>query len=57
MSHLETLLLNEIRKPLEALEKSHVGFIDEESSTTIYYKIDERVFAIEVREQSGDMSS
>ena len=50
MSHLETLLLNEVRKPLEDLEKSHVGFIDEETSSTVYYKIDNRLFAIDVRE-------
>lgn len=50
MSHLETLLLNEVRKPLEDLEKSHVGFIDEETSSSIYYKIDDRLFAIDIRE-------
>ena len=50
MSHLEALLMNEIRKPLEALERSHVGFIDEENATTIYYKIDNRTFAIDIRE-------
>lgn len=50
MSHLQFLLMNEIRKPLEALERQHVGFIDEENSNTIYYKIDDRLFAIEIRE-------
>lgn len=50
MSHLETLLLNEVRKPLENLEKSHVGFIDSETCSTIYYKIDDRLFAVDIRE-------
>ena len=53
MSHLETLLMNEVRKPLKELERSHVGFIDEENSTTIYYKIDDRTFAVDIREVKG----
>ena len=36
MSHLQFLLMNVIRKPLETLEKQHVGFIDEENSNTKY---------------------
>ena len=50
MSHLETLLMNEIRKALEQMERSHVGYIDGETSNDIYYKIDNRSFAIEIKE-------
>lgn len=50
MSHLETLLMNEIRKTLEQMERSHVGYIDGETSNGIYYKIDNRSFAIEIKE-------
>lgn len=53
MSHLEALLMNEIRKPLEQLQRSQVGYIDGEISGCIYYKIDDRSFAIEIREKSG----
>ena len=50
MSHLEMLLTNEIRKALEQMERSHVGYIDGETSNGIYYKIDNRSFVIEIKE-------
>ena len=50
MSHLETLLMNEVRKPLEQMERNHVGYIDGETENKIYYKIDERAFVIEIKE-------
>lgn len=40
----------EIRKALEQMERSHVGYIDGEVSNGIYYKIDNRSFAIEIKE-------
>lgn len=53
MSHLETLLMNEIRKPLEQMERNHVGYIDGETEKKIYYKIDNRSFCIEIKEVDG----
>lgn len=50
MSHLETLLMGEIRKPLEQMERNHVGYIDGETEKKIYYKIDKRIFTIEIKE-------
>ena len=50
MSHLETLLMNELRKPLQQLEKTNVGYIDGETSSRIYYTIDNHTFAVEIRE-------
>lgn len=50
MSHIEVLLMNEIRKTLEQLQRSQVGYIDRECSGCIYYKIDDRFIAIIIRE-------
>lgn len=50
MSHLGALLMNEIRKPLEQMERNHVGYIDGETEKKIYYKIDKRIFTIEIKE-------
>ena len=50
MSHVETLLMGEIRKPLEQMQNKNIGFIDGESSSEIYYKIDNRTFCIEIKE-------
>ena len=50
MSHLETLLMGEIRKPLEQMQNKNIGFIDGESSSEIYYKIDNRTFCIDIQE-------
>ena len=51
MGHIQTLIVNEIRKPLEALEEQNVGFIFCESESTIFYKVDDKTFAINVSEQ------
>lgn len=50
MSHLETLLMSEIKKPLEQMQRNNIGYIDGESSNEIYYKIDERIFHIRIKE-------
>lgn len=50
MNHLETLLMSEIRKPLEQMQHNNIGYIDGESSSEIYYKIDERIFRIRINE-------
>lgn len=50
MSHLETLLMNAIRKPLEEMQRNGIGYIDGESSDEIYYKIDGRIFRIRINE-------
>lgn len=56
MSHLETLLMSEIRKPLEQMQRNSIGYIDAESSDEIYYKIDERIFRIKVREVDSNLN-
>lgn len=53
MSHLETLLMSEIRKPLERMQQNSIGYIDGESSSEIYYKIDDRNFCIKISEVDG----
>ena len=40
MSHIETLIMNEVRKALENLEKSGVGYIDMEQTGIIQYNVD-----------------
>lgn len=50
VSDLETLLMNEIRKPLEQMQRNNIGYIDGETSNEIYYKIDERIFRIRIKE-------
>ena len=40
MSHIETLIMNEVRKALENLERSGVGYIDMEQTGIIHYNVD-----------------
>jgi len=56
MSHLETLLINGIRKPLEQMQHNSIGYIDYESSNEIYYKIDDRIFCIKINEFDSDLN-
>ena len=46
MTHIETLIMNQVRKSLESLEEQGVGFIDEEFSTKgeIHYNIDNATY-------------
>ena len=48
MKHIERLIMKEIRKPLELLEKEGVGYIDGEYSDTFHYVIDNVCVAIRV---------
>ena len=48
MTHIETLVMNEIRKALENLEKQGVGYIDCEQSGVINYNIDGRNISVQV---------
>lgn len=41
MSHIETLIMNEVRKALENLERSGVGYIDMEQTGVIHYNVDD----------------
>ncbi len=56
MSHLEKLLMDEVRKPLEQMQHNSIGYIDAESSNEIYYKIDERIFRIRINEVDSDLN-
>ena len=48
MNHIETLIMNEIRKALENLQKQGVGYIDFEQCGIIHYEIDGKKYRIEV---------
>ena len=48
MTHVETLVMNEIRKALENLERQGVGYIDCEQTGVIHYKIDGRNIRVQV---------
>lgn len=54
MSHLKTLLMNEVIKPLEQMEKNNVGYIHSVTSDRIYYRIDNRLFSIEIKEEKSE---
>ena len=51
MSDISTLITNEIRATLENLNRKGVGFINWETTDTIQYQIDNRIFDITVKEQ------
>ena len=48
MTHIETLVMNEIRKALEKLEMQGVGYIECEQSGAIHYNIDGRNISVQV---------
>jgi hypothetical protein len=48
MKHIERMVIREIRKSLEALEKDGVGYIDGEYTDTIHYMIDDVCISIRV---------
>ena len=48
MTHIETLVMNEIRKVLEDLERQGVGYIDCEQTGVIHYNIDGRNIKVQV---------
>lgn len=48
MKHIERLIMKEIRKPLEALQKEGVGYIDGEYEDTFHYVIDDVCISIRV---------
>ena len=48
MTHIETLVMNEIRKALENLEKQGVGYIDCEQIGVINYNVDGRNISVQV---------
>ena len=48
MKHIERMVIREIRKSLEALEKDGVGYIDGEYTDTFYYVIDDVCISIRV---------
>ncbi len=48
MTHIETLVMNEVRKALENLQNQGVGYIDFEQSGIIHYAVDGRCIKVEV---------
>lgn len=55
MSHIETLIVNEVRKTLENLERSGVGFIDYENTGNFCYAVDNKRILVSVRTISEQM--
>ena len=53
MSHIETLIMNEVRKAMENLERSGVGYIDMEQSNVFHYVVDGRKIRIRVDDVTG----
>lgn len=54
MNHIETLIMNEVRKALESLERSGVGYIAYETTGVIHYNIDQKDISISVGEPKGE---
>lgn len=50
MTHIETLIMNQVRKSLEDMEKQGVGFIGAEYTKEIQYNIDGKVIRVRVAE-------
>lgn len=55
MKHIERLIMKEIRKPLEALQKEGVGYINGEYEDTFHYVIDDACISIRIiAEKKGE---
>lgn len=54
MSHIETLIMNEVRKALENLQRSGVGYIDLEQTGVIHYSVDGRNIRVSVTDTTVD---
>ncbi len=50
MTHIETLIMNQVRKSLEDLEKQGVGFIGAEYTGEIQYNVDGKTIRVRVAE-------
>lgn len=48
MNHIETLIMNEVRKALENLQRQGVGYIDYEQTGVIHYNIDGKDIKVSV---------
>ena len=48
MSHIETLIMNEVRKALENLQRSGVGYINFENMGSINYVVDDTEVVVKV---------
>lgn len=54
MSHIETLVMNEVRKSLEKLQSQGVGYIDFDQTGIIHYLVDGRDIKISVADVTSD---
>ena len=54
MTHLEALIMNEVRTLLEVLEKRGIGYIDMEQSNVFHYKIDGHTIRIGVDDVTSE---
>lgn len=52
--HIQALLMFEINKKLEELQRRGVGYIDCEYMGSINYKIDDTVYEITIKEKGGE---
>ncbi len=55
--HIKALLMFEINKKLEELQRRGVGYIDCEYTGGIDYKIDNTVYEITIKEKGGDQNA
>lgn len=54
MGHIETLIMNKVRKALEDLQNQGVGYIDFEHTGTIHYIIDGREITVSISDITND---
>lgn len=54
MSHIENLIMNEVRKALENLERSGVGYINFENTGNICYVVDNKHIMVDVGQLQDD---
>lgn len=50
MSHIENLIMNEVRKALENLQRSGVGYINHENTGSICYVVDNKYTMVYVEQ-------
>lgn len=48
MSHIETLIMNEVKSTLNRMQERGVGFITDETNGTLYYDIDGTVITVKI---------
>lgn len=50
MTHIELLIINQVRKSLDELQRTGVGYIVEERSNSIIYRVDNAKILVQIGE-------